>query len=110
MKIAIPLTNGRLSEHFGHCEAFAIYTVEGKTIVKEEIVDPPAHEPGSHPAFLNQLGCSVVIASGMGMKAQELMCANGIRVLVGGPQLEPKELVNLYLQGRLESGRNLCDH
>lgn len=110
MKIAIPLTNGELSSHFGHCEVFAIYTVEDNVIVKEEKVDPPVHEPGSHPAFLHQLGCTVVIAGGMGMRAQELMCANGIKVVVGVPQLSLQELVTQYLQGKLDSGDNRCDH
>ncbi len=110
MKIAIPLTQGQLSSHFGHCESFAIYTIENNTIVKEENVDPPVHEPGSHPAFLHQLGCTVVIAGGMGIKAQDLMCANGIKVVVGVPSLPLLELVNNYLSGNLESGDNRCDH
>lgn len=110
MKIAIPLTNGELSSHFGHCEKFAIYTIDNKEILKEEIVDPPAHEPGSHPAFLHKLGCNVVIAGGMGFKAQELMSQNGITVVMGVPNLPLKELVDRYLQGNLESGQNRCDH
>lgn len=110
MKIAIPLTNGELSSHFGHCEKFAIYTIENNAVTKQEIVDPPAHEPGSHPAFLHQLGCSVVIAGGMGIKAQDLMCANGISVVVGAPPLPLDELVKMYVQGKLESGQNRCDH
>jgi predicted Fe-Mo cluster-binding NifX family protein len=110
MKIAIPTEQGGLCPHFGHCQAFAIYTVEDGKIVKEETVDPPAHEPGSHPAFLHKLGCNVVIAGGMGVKAQELMNANGIKVIVGAPILPLRELVESYIQGKLESGENRCDH
>jgi predicted Fe-Mo cluster-binding NifX family protein len=110
MKIAIPLANGELSSHFGHCEAFAVFTVENNQIVKEETIAPPAHEPGSHPRFLSELGCSVVIAGGMGVKAQDLFCQNGIKVVIGVPALPPKELVNTYLHGKLESGENRCDH
>lgn len=110
MKIAIPLTNNELSTHFGHCENFAIYTVEDGKIVKEEFIDPPVHEPGSHPKFLHDLGCTAVIAGGMGMKAQELMFANKILVFVGVPNMPLTELVNSYIQGKLQSGTNLCDH
>jgi ATP-binding protein involved in chromosome partitioning len=110
MKIAIPLSGGELSSHFGHCEAFAVYTIENNQIVKEETINPPVHEPGSHPRFLSSLGCNVVIAGGMGMKAQELFCQNGIDVVVGVPQLSLRELVNTYLQGKLETGANRCDH
>lgn len=110
MKIAIPLTNGALSSHFGHCEKFAIYTIENNAIAKAETIDPPVHEPGSHPAFLHELGCSVVIAGGIGFKAQQLMCQNGIQVVVGVPTLPLEDLVKQYMQGKLESGENRCDH
>lgn len=110
MKIAIPLTQGELSSHFGHCETFAVYTVENNQIVKEENIDPPVHEPGSHPRFLSDLGCGVVITGGMGIKAQELFCQNGIKVVIGVPALPLKELVNTYLQGKLEAGENRCYH
>jgi len=42
---------------------------------------PPAHEPGSHPKFLNEHGVTVVIAGGMGIRAQELMAENGIKAM-----------------------------
>jgi len=110
MKIAIPLTSGVISAHFGHCQEFAVFTIEDGKIVKEETLDPPAHEPGSHPSFLHQQGVTVVIAQGMGMKAQQLMQQNGIRVIIGTSSLPLKELVDMHLQGKLESGNNLCDH
>ncbi|MFH2047979.1 MAG: NifB/NifX family molybdenum-iron cluster-binding protein [bacterium] len=46
MKIAIPLTNGQLSTHFGHCEEFGIYEIEVGKVVKSEKQTPPPHEPG----------------------------------------------------------------
>ncbi|HNQ39635.1 MAG TPA: NifB/NifX family molybdenum-iron cluster-binding protein [Candidatus Cloacimonas sp.] len=110
MKIAIPITNNELSSHFGHCESFAIYTVENGIIVKEEKVNPPVHEPGSHPAFLRDLGCSAVITGGMGMKAQQLMQQHGIQVIFGVPHLPLRELINQYLQGKLKTGNNRCEH
>ncbi|NLN85734.1 MAG: ATPase [Candidatus Cloacimonetes bacterium] len=110
MKIAIPVTQGNISAHFGHCEAFAVFTIEDKKIVKEETLDPPAHEPGSHPAFLHQQGCNVVIAGGMGNRAQDLMREQGIEVIIGAPLLPLRDLIELYLNGKLESGENRCDH
>lgn len=110
MKIAIPLTANELSSHFGHCEAFAVFSIENKQIVKEEILDPPVHEPGSHPRFLHEMGVSVVIAGGMGIKAQELMQQNGIEVIIGVCPQPLKEIVALYLEGKLEAGDNRCDH
>jgi len=34
-KIAIPVSNGALSPHFGHCEIFYIYEVENNKILNE---------------------------------------------------------------------------
>jgi len=110
MKIAIPTENGLICPHFGHCESFTIFTVEGGQIVKEETVEPPVHEHGSHPAFVHELGCTVVIAGGMGTKSQELTRANGIQVITGAPLLSPRELADTFLAGKLESRESTCHH
>ncbi len=109
-KIAIPTTNGKLSSHFGHCEKFAIYQVENNEIIKDELITPPPHEPGSHPAFLRELGCSTIIAGGMGSRAQNLFAENEIEVFIGVSSISLKDLVKTYLENKLESGNNLCDH
>lgn len=110
MKIALPITANELSSHFGHCEVFEVFTIEAGKIVKQEMVDPPVHEPGSHPRFLHEIGVSVVIAGGMGMKAQELFQQNGIEVIIGVCPLPTPELVQMYIESKLEAGDNRCDH
>ncbi len=112
MRIAIPLTEGRLSQHFGHCEQFAIIDVdsESKNIQSQELVLPPAHEPGVLPKWLSGLHVELIIAGGMGRRAQQLFAENNINVVVGAPDNQPGELVSQYLTGRLQSGQNLCDH
>lgn len=54
MRIAIPLTSGELSSHFGHCEQFAIISADptGRKILSREDVTPPPHEPGLYPKWL----------------------------------------------------------
>ena len=110
MKLAMPLTAGELSSHFGHCETFAVFTIEDGKIVLQEEINPPVHEPGSHPRFLHEMGVSVVIAGGMGIKAQNLMAENGIEVIIGVCPLPLPELVQMYLEHKLEAGENRCDH
>lgn len=110
MKIAIPTAANEICAHFGHCEAFAIFTIEDGKVIKQEMIQPPAHEPGSHPRFLHELGVSVVISGGMGMKAQDLMHQNGIEVIIGVCPQPLNELVQMYLDKKLEGGQNSCDH
>lgn len=112
MKIAIPMADGRLCMHFGHCERFALVEVDeaARRIVATQMLTPPPHEPGVLPAWLHEQGASVIIAGGMGGRAQGLFAQNGIRVLVGAPAETPEVLVNAYLSGTLETGANVCDH
>ena len=112
MKIAIPLAAGRLALHFGHCEEFAFCDVdtENNTVVGTTRLEPPAHEPGVLPRWLNEQGASVIIAGGMGMRAQQLLNQNGIEVVVGAPAEEPEALATAYLDGTLETGDNTCAH
>lgn len=107
---AIPLAEGKLCAHFGHCEQFAlIETVQGK-IKDTRMHTPPAHEPGVLPRWLHDLGVQVIIAGGMGSRAQQLFEENGIKVITGAPMGSPESLVNQYHADMLVTGDNVCDH
>jgi len=112
MRIAIPVTDGKLSTHFGHCEQFAIIDVDSdsKSIKSQELVEPLAHEPGVLPKWLTGLHVELIIAGGMGQRAQQLFAENNIDVVVGAPDNEPQELISQYFAGQLQSGQNICDH
>jgi predicted Fe-Mo cluster-binding NifX family protein len=112
MKIAIPVAGGGLSLHFGHCEEFLIFDADpdSKKVLGKSSHQPPAHEPGALPRWLHELGADVIIAGGMGQRAQQLFAQNGIVVVVGAPQESPDKLAADYLSGTLQSGTNLCDH
>jgi Mrp family chromosome partitioning ATPase/predicted Fe-Mo cluster-binding NifX family protein len=112
IRIAVPLADGRLCMHFGHCERFALVDVDtsnGRITGREDVVPPP-HEPGLLPRWLAEKGANLIIAGGMGQRAQALFEQSGIRVLVGAPSQSPEELVGSYLGGNLELGANTCDH
>ena len=112
MRIAIPLTDGKLSQHFGHCEQFAIIDVDkdSKSVKSKELITPPANQPGVLPQWLTGLQVELIIAGGMGQRAQQLFTQNQIEVVVGAPEEKPTELVSRYLDGRLVCGQNVCDH
>jgi len=110
MKFAIPMAEGKLTAHFGHCQEFALIDVDGEQIIGKEILIPPPHEPGVLPGWLHELGAEVIIAGGMGQRAIGLFQENKIEVVVGAPALEPETLVTDYINGTLKSGANVCDH
>lgn len=112
MRIALPLAQGRLSLHFGHCDQFAIFDIDDKTnkIINRKDAAPPAHAPGVLPQWLHENDVSVVIAGGMGQRAQQLFTQNDIKVIVGASDSSPEEVVSAYLENKLETGDNICDH
>lgn len=112
MLIAIPTAEGKLAMHFGHCEKFALIDVdaESKEILSEKSEVPPPHEPGVLPRWLSEKGANIVIAGGMGQRAQDMFTNQGIKVVIGAPAIEPRSIVEQYLSESLEIGDNVCDH
>lgn len=112
MKIAIPIANGKLSPHFGHCERFAVLTADlsGKKVIAREYLTPPPHEPGVLPRWLHSQDIKVIIAGGMGQRAQQLFAEQDIQVVTGAPPDGPETLAAAYLSGTLQTGANSCDH
>lgn len=109
-KVAIPLAEGRLCNHFGHCEQFAVIQVKEGLIDGQELHTPPPHEPGLLPSWLGELGVDLIFAGGMGQRALSLFAERGIEVITGSPNREPEALVQAYLAGDLVTGPNVCDH
>ena len=112
MRIAIPLTEGTLSLHFGHCEEFALVDVDeqAKRVSHITKLQAPVHEPGALPRWLAEQKANVIIAGGMGQRAQQLFTQNGIDVVLGASAHTPEQLTHAYLLGSLETGENICDH
>lgn len=112
MKIAVPIAQGKLSLHFGHCEKFVILDIDetAKTIEKITTFDAPPHEPGALPKWLGEKNVNLIISGGMGSRAQNLFTQQNINVLVGAPSDTPENIVKMYMSGKLEFGSNICDH
>jgi len=93
MRYAVPVSDGRLATHFGHCEHFALIDADetSKSIVRKELVASPGHQPGLLPVWLAEEGVCAVIASGMGSRAQALFRENRIKVIIGTLEDEPEQ-------------------
>ncbi len=109
-KIAVPVSNGLLSQHFGHCEHFALYDTEGGEIKNQVLLDAPPHQPGLLPRWLAEHGATDILAGGMGQRAIALFNQSGINVYVGVPTKTADTLVADFLADKLVTNENLCDH
>ncbi len=110
MKIAIASDGSMVTEHFGHCEGFQIFTCEGNSIINSQMFTNPGHQPGFLPNYLNDLGVNVIISGGMGGGAINIFNENNIEVIIGASG-DAKAAVQAYLNGDLKSTGSVCnDH
>lgn len=112
LRYAVPIADNKVAMHFGHCSHFALFDVDEtrNVIIRKEIVASPGHQPGLLPAWLAEEGVSVVIASGMGSRAQSLFRENRIELVINALEDDPEKAVLDYIRGTLATGDNICDH
>ncbi|TWI62251.1 putative Fe-Mo cluster-binding NifX family protein [Desulfobotulus alkaliphilus] len=87
MKIALPTKeNNTIDSHFGHCEFFTVFTLNGKKeiIHEEKVASPVGCGCKSNIAgTLAELGVKVMLAGNMGDGAIRVLAASGIEVIRG---------------------------
>jgi len=109
MKLAIATEQGHVSAHFGRCPTYTLVDIsEGKVTHREEI-ENPGHQPGFLPRYLSEKSVDTIIAGGMGPRAQGLFAQQGIQTIIGvqGPV---DDVIEEYLNQKLEPGEDLCSH
>lgn len=109
MKIAVPVKNENIYQHFGMAAAFKIYTIENQQIVSTEVVETNGRGHGAILDLLlnNQVNC--VICGGIGEGAIANLKQVGIE-LVAGITAQSDEAVKAYLAGNLQSDlQAACD-
>lgn len=109
-RVAIPVVQGLLSAHFGHCQVFYVADVEDGKIVGEQELVPPPHAPGVIPRWLSGEGVNVVLVGGIGQKAVNLFKQFDVEPVIGVAEKSPRELINDYIAGELVTGVNQCSH
>lgn len=109
MKVAIATENGYVSAHFGRCPTYTIVDIENASITSRQEIGNPGHQPGFLPRFLAEKGVDVVIAGGMGPRAQDLFTQNGIKN-IRGVQGKVEDVIQAFLKNELQSGNDLCSH
>lgn len=109
MRIAISTDNGMVAPHFGRCSQYTIVDIEDSEVKNKNIIDSPGHAPGAIPKFLQEMGCTLIIAGGMGQKAQGLFRQSGIDWIIG-VRGEIEAVIKDYLNNTLVAGESSCEH
>lgn len=111
MKIAIPTRDGRVDDHFGHCDHYTIYTIENNTVVDTQTLPSPqgCGCKSNIATTLKEMGVEVMLAGSMGDGALNKLAANGIRA-IRGCSGDVEVLIKTYLTGFVFDSGVGCDH
>lgn len=109
MKIALATEGNMVAAHFGRCPQYTIVEVSDGEVKSRTVIPNPGHEPGFLPGYLARLGVDVIIAGGMGPRAQGLFSERGIKTVVG-VSCSVDEAIRGYLDGTLKPRESSCEH
>nr|MDO8086700.1 NifB/NifX family molybdenum-iron cluster-binding protein [Candidatus Sigynarchaeum springense] len=107
MKYAISTDQGMVSAHFGRCPAYTLLVIEGQKVISRSEIPNPGHETGYIPNFLHDQGIDVIIAGGMGWRAQELFSQYKIKPILGVTG-KIDDIVQQILAGTIQGGASTC--
>lgn len=96
--------DGIVAQHFGRCPFYTFVDVENGEVKDWLVVENPAaseHSPGQIPQFVADQGAHIIVAGGMGPRAQEWFLKLGIKpyIRVSG---SVKDVLPLIIKGELE--------
>ena len=83
MRIAVTYDDGLVFQHFGHTEAFKVYTVEDGKVVDSQVVSSDGQGHGALAGLLSDKAIDALVCGGIGMGAVNALSDYGIRVYAG---------------------------
>lgn len=105
----MPARDGRIDDHFGHCEYFEVFTVDDGRIIDRRRVDSPegCGCKSGIASTLRQMGVDTMLAGNMGGGAVNVLRSNGIEV-VRGCSGETAAAVEAFIAGRIADSGDVC--
>lgn len=111
LKLAIPVSDNMIADHFGHCEYYTLLEIEnGKVTATEQMLAPEGCGCKSNIAnLLAEKGITLMLAGNIGDGAFNKITSQNIAV-IRGCSGKIDEVVDLFLQNKLCDSKNNCDH
>ena len=112
MKIAVPTRGNNVDDHFGHCEAYTVFSIdENQKIISSELLPSPqgCGCKSNIASVLKEKGVSVMLAGNMGEGALNVLNRHGIDVYRGCSG-DVRELTESFLEGKIGDSGVGCSH
>ncbi|MEG2087703.1 MAG: NifB/NifX family molybdenum-iron cluster-binding protein [Angelakisella sp.] len=110
MKLAVTYENGQVFQHFGHCENFKVYVIEGNEVQSSAILSAVGSGHGALAGFLRTHGVDTLLCGGIGGGARTALAEAGIQ-LYPGVTGDADASVAALLGGSLSFDPNVvCNH
>jgi len=109
MKLAISTDNNQVAKHFGRCKQYTIVEILDSKVIDKKIISNPGHAPGAIPKFLNDKDCDLIIAGGMGRRAQGYFKDFNMDWIIG-VQGDVDKVIQDFINNDLEVGDSTCNH
>jgi len=107
-KIAMPIANGSLCDHFEEFHYFLIYDFKYPLCIRKDIKYPPFREVEKLPLWLLTWGVTDIIARGIDHEVIKKLNQNKIHVFVGVRKKNSEDLVMDYLKKNLDTDEKMC--
>lgn len=112
-KIAVPTRNHMVDDHFGHCEAYTVFTINDQNKIEQSEMLPSPQGCGCKSniaTILKEKGVSVMLAGNMGGGALNVLQNQGIEVYRGCVG-DVRQLTEAFLAGKIsDSGEGCKSH
>ncbi len=105
--------DAEISGHFGHCDAFSLFRIEGGSVVETAILPALPHDNCLAPVRqLAERGVTDIVAYGMGARPLSGFLASGIQPFHAGDHSKVGDVVDAFLGGKLLafSADHTCAH
>jgi len=112
MKVAVPTKGNVVDDHFGHCEAYTIFSVDtDNKIVKKEMLPSPSGCgcKSNIASVLREKSVTVMLAGNMGGGALNVLKSHGIEVYRGCSG-DVNQLTESFLLGKIGDSGEGCHH
>jgi predicted Fe-Mo cluster-binding NifX family protein len=108
-RLAIPISNNRLSEFFGQCEQYEIFDIDREITARHSAKIPSGIDIREIPAWIEKQGITDVIAYKVNPGIIKLFASKKVNLYVGIQPDSPQNLIDQYLKGNLESDQEIIN-